>query len=143
MSLDVSIGQLSKQTGCKIPTIRWYEAQGLLPPAGRTAGNQRRYSDQHVRVLRFICHTRSLGFDLDAVRQLLQLSARGKDAPHTADDIAKQHLASVRERIRKLQQLEHDLEHLINSCEGDVAHECRVLSALGEGAAQSADALAG
>ena len=38
-----SIGELSKRTGVKVPTIRYYEQMGLIAPLERTEGNQRRY----------------------------------------------------------------------------------------------------
>jgi len=38
-----SIGELSKRTKVKVPTIRYYEEMGLLAEAERTSGNQRRY----------------------------------------------------------------------------------------------------
>ena len=39
-----SIGELSKRTQVKVPTIRYYEEMGLLPVPVRTEGNQRRYN---------------------------------------------------------------------------------------------------
>ena len=40
---DLSIGEVSRRTGVKIPTIRFYEQIGLLPSPPRTEGNRRRY----------------------------------------------------------------------------------------------------
>jgi DNA-binding transcriptional MerR regulator len=59
---DVTIGQLAQLTGCKIPTIRYYEEIGLMPPPPRSAGNQRLYGAEHIARLAFICHGRELGF---------------------------------------------------------------------------------
>ena len=39
----LSIGQLSKRTGVKVPTIRYYEQTGLIDAPERSEGNQRRY----------------------------------------------------------------------------------------------------
>jgi DNA-binding transcriptional MerR regulator len=41
--MDISIGDLSRQTGVKVPTIRYYEQVGLLAAPIRTEGKQRRY----------------------------------------------------------------------------------------------------
>ncbi|MGH1352846.1 MAG: MerR family transcriptional regulator [Methyloligellaceae bacterium] len=132
MNGHVSIGTLSKQTGCKIPTIRWYEEQGLLPAAERTEGNQRRYGKNHLTILRFIRHARALGFDLEAIRQLLHLSSCSHHSPHEADEIAKKHLLEVRERIEKLQRLEKELTAMIDACDDNLAHDCRVLTVLSD-----------
>ena len=59
-----SIGELSKRTGVKIPTIRYYEQMGLIEPPQRSEGNQRRYTRDGLRRLSFIRHSRDLGFTI-------------------------------------------------------------------------------
>ena len=53
-----SIGDISKRTGVKVPTIRYYEQLGLITPPQRSAGNQRRYSAMDLKRLAFIKHAR-------------------------------------------------------------------------------------
>ena len=71
---DIGIGRLAELTGVKIPTIRFYEQNGLVPPPCRTEGRQRRYDESAVRRLHFIRHARDLGFSVEDIRQLLALS---------------------------------------------------------------------
>ncbi len=70
----LAIGTLAKRTGTKVQTIRYYEQIGLLPEPGRTEGGQRRYGDEDLDRLAFIRHARQLGFTLEAIRELLDLS---------------------------------------------------------------------
>lgn len=49
----IPIGELSRQTGVKVPTIRYYESVGLLPPPVRTESNRRLYGPASVKRLRF------------------------------------------------------------------------------------------
>ena len=70
---EIGIGDLSRATGCKVQTIRYYEEIGLMPEPKRTAGNQRRYGRRHVDRLAFIRHSRELGFSLEAICELLSL----------------------------------------------------------------------
>mgnify|MGYP003138071549 CR=1 FL=1 len=70
----LTIGTLSKKTGTKVQTIRYYEQIGLMPEPGRTEGGQRRYDNAQLDRLSFIRHSRQLGFSLDAIRELLDLS---------------------------------------------------------------------
>lgn len=127
-----SIGQLSKLTDCKVPTIRWYEERGLLSEPGRNAGNQRRYNEQHLQQLRFIRHARALGFDLPAIQQLQQLSSCCLSDHLTADEIARQHLLEVQTKISQLQAMEAELQRMIDSCNYDEEHQCRVLEVLAD-----------
>jgi MerR family regulatory protein len=48
------IGALSKQTGCNIETIRYYEKAGLLPTPARSPAGYRRYGSTHLKRLIFI-----------------------------------------------------------------------------------------
>ena len=132
MSNDYSIGQLSKLTNCKIPTIRWYEERGLLPAANRNSGNQRRYNSQHLTLLRFIRHARELGFDLPAIEQLQKLCSCCLDDHLQADQIAKQHLIDVQQKIAQLQAMEAELQRMIDNCHYEDEHQCRVLEVLAD-----------
>lgn len=142
MESILTIGMLSKQTGCKIPTIRFYEQKGLLNEPYRTQGNQRRYSKAHVDRLRFILHARELGFDLKDTNELLVLSGADESntyskqhaLPHT---IAKQHLVEVKHRIKRLNALKRELEAMLADCEKTAAAKpsgktkrCRVIEVL-------------
>ncbi len=127
-----SIGVMSKVTGVKVPTIRYYEDIGLLPEPGRNAGNQRRYDQGGMDALGFIKHARDLGFALEDIRALMGLDGHlGEDCVE-ADRIAEIQLANVRNRIAKLQQLASELERISHLCDGGNGGQCRVLTALGD-----------
>ena len=124
------IGKLAKLTNCKIPTIRYYEEIAILPEAGRSEGNQRRYDDTHLQRLIFIRHCRALGFNLDEVRQLIHLQTCTDNDPHEAHQIAEKHLKDVLLKIQQLQALADELQSIVNSCNSDSAHHCNILSVL-------------
>ncbi|WP_120499324.1 helix-turn-helix domain-containing protein [Roseovarius sp. EL26] len=126
-----SIGQLSKRTGVKVPTIRYYEEVGLLASQGRSAGNQRRYSRDGLQRLSFIRHSRDLGFSLDDIRELIELSQNPETPCGTADTIANRHLEEVRDRIEKLMRLEKELLR-ITACNGHNVGECAVIETLAD-----------
>lgn len=74
------IGELSKTTGVSIPTIRLYEKEGLIGPASRTQGRLREFSPEQETRLDFIKRIRNLGFSLDEVKTLLDLSGTAEDS---------------------------------------------------------------
>ena len=86
-----SIGDLSRRTGVKVPTIRYYEQMGLISPTHRSQGNQRRYERGDLDRLAFIRHARDLGFDIPAIRDLIALS-RHPDMPCTGAEIGRAHV---------------------------------------------------
>lgn len=68
------IGELSAATGVTVATIRLYEREGLIPPAGRTSGQLREFDHDHVQRLRLVRQLRDIGFSMDHVRALLAAS---------------------------------------------------------------------
>ncbi|MGA0594315.1 MerR family transcriptional regulator [Enterovirga sp. CN4-39] len=130
--MDFSIGELSRRAQVKVPTIRYYEQIGLLPAPPRTEGKQRRYDETDVGRLNFIRHARELGFEIDAIRELLDMSAQPDGSCEEADEIARRHLGEVDRRIAKLSALRGELTRMISECGHGRVAECRVIQVLAD-----------
>ncbi len=135
----LSIGELSRQTGVKVPTIRYYEEIGLIAPFDRTQGNQRRYDRDGLRRLSFIRHARQLGLPLDAVRDLLAMEEEPGKPCDSAHEIAQEHLEGIRARIRQLQRLEAELARIATAHDHGTTESCSVLEALADHTACQTD----
>lgn len=127
---EFSIGKLSRETGCNIETIRYYEKTGLLPAPPRTAGGHRLYDGDHAKRLRFVRRSRELGFSLDEIRALLDLADGGEFDCGEVKAITLQHLQSVKDKIRDLKKLERTLTQISDECTGGIAPDCPILDAL-------------
>lgn len=129
----LSIGELSKRTKVKIPTIRYYEEMGLLAPPERTAGNQRRYDAAGLERLSFIRRARDLGFTIEAISELIELQDHPDRSCQTATDIALSQLCDVRAKIKRLKALEKELVRISNGCDGEgLSEDCYVLASLAD-----------
>jgi DNA-binding transcriptional MerR regulator len=128
--MDVTIGELSRQTGVKVPTIRYYEQVGLLTAPLRTVGKQRRYGAPDITRLNFVRHCRDLGFDVADIRELLALSAQPEQPCANADKITARHLAAVDQRISQLKAPRAELARMLDTCDGGRVADCRVLESL-------------
>ncbi|KQB95572.1 Cu(I)-responsive transcriptional regulator [Loktanella sp. PT4BL] len=126
----LTIGTLGKKTGTKVQTIRYYEEIGLMPQPGRTAGGQRRYDETQLDRLSFVRHARQLGFSLDAIRELLDLSDDPNRPCHEADAIARRQLIQVEQRMARLEALQKELKRMVHECSGGKSSDCRVLEVL-------------
>lgn len=127
----LTIGKLAGLTGVKVPTIRYYEQIGLLPEAGRSAGNQRLYGEAAQQRLSFIRHARDLGFPLGAIRELLSLADDPARPCAAADEIARRQLSAVKARISRLTALGTELERMVEQCSHGTVADCRVIEVLG------------
>ena len=105
----MQIGELARQTGCAVDTIRYYEKQGLLPPPARSAGNFRDYADSHVERLRLIRHCRTLDMSLEEIRALLAVHDQPQADCSTVNALLDAHLGHVQARLHALQALEQAL----------------------------------
>lgn len=128
----LSIGALSQETGVKVPTIRYYESIGLLPPPERTDSNRRLYTRAERDRLAFIRHARDLGFDIDAIRALLRLAAHPDQPCEAADGIAREHLAAIETRIVRLQALRAEIARMVEHHQHGTVGECRVIEVLAD-----------
>jgi DNA-binding transcriptional MerR regulator len=125
-----TIGDLSKVTGTKIETIRYYERIGLLAPPPRTAGNYRAYGDAALGRLSFIRRARDLGFGIDQIRALLSLSEKKKRSCKAVDAIARERLAEVESKLADLVALRCELDSIIRQCGCGTIADCRIIEAL-------------
>ena len=126
----LTIGSLARKTGTKVQTIRYYEQIGLMPEPGRTEGGQRRYGDNELDRLAFIRHARQLGFSLEAIRELLDLSDHPDRPCLEADAIARRQLKQVEQRLARLEALRTELKRMVHECSGGQTADCRVLEVL-------------
>ena len=127
-----AIGDLARQTGTKVETIRWYERDGIMPAPVRTAGGHRLYTKAHLDRLAFVRHARELGFALKDVRELLRLADDPKRPCDEANAIARSHLTAVRSRIARLQALEAELSRMVAACSAARVAECHVIEVLAD-----------
>ena len=130
MMKPLAIGDLARQTGTKVNTIRFYEDIGLLPPAIRSASGRRTYAARDVRRLAFIRHGRGLGFSVEVIRSLLALSDEPDRDCAEAAVIARRHLQDIETRISRLETLREALTSVVASCEGGKIADCRVIEAI-------------
>lgn len=126
-----SIGELSKRTGVKVVTIRYYEHVKLMPAPQRTAGNYRVYRREHLHRLKFVRRCRALGFTHGQLRDLLRFSAQSHRECSGVDRIAEDHLRDIECKIADLRRLAAQLRRINNGCpgKGRIA-DCRILAAL-------------
>jgi len=134
MSARLSIGLVARRTGATVPTVRYYEDIGLLPPAARTEAGQRSYDEGTIRRLVFIRRCRDFGFSIEQVRELVGLVDEPDRPCAEVRDIAAAHLAQVRQKLEELKALEASLSTFVCSCDiacsGGPAVDCTILEDL-------------
>lgn len=103
------IGDVARQAGVSAATIRYYESLGLLSAAARTEAGYRRYAQSAVSELHFIKKAQALGFSLDEVLEILDLSRKGETPCAHVLDLAQRQLEAVDARIEQLKAFRDEL----------------------------------
>lgn len=114
--MTLTIGTLAKETGCSIPTIRYYEEIGLLPQSGRAANGHRFYLNGDIRRLIFIRRCRDFGFPIEQVRQLTLLLEDGSRPCVEVRDLAQHHLQEIQKKLDEMQALQQTLKDYVDAC---------------------------
>ncbi len=127
----MKIGELAKAAHCTTETIRFYEKEGLMPDAQRTAANYRSYGAPHIERLRFIRNCRALDMTHDEIRALLRLMDHGSDRCESIDALLDAHIGHVDTRLAELEQLKAQLIGLREQCNGSGTVEaCGIVQGL-------------
>ena len=125
------IGDLARDTGTKVVTIRYYEKIGLLQNSGRSEGNYRIYGAAELNRLRFIRRCRALGFSLDQIRELADLAEDTERSCAEVDALTRRHLQDIQTKIADLQALEEELQSISSQCQGSgTISSCRIVEAI-------------
>jgi DNA-binding transcriptional MerR regulator len=120
------IGEVAKRTGMSAPAIRYYESIGLLRAPERSAAGYRRYPESAVAELLFVRKAQLLGFSLDEIGGILQLSRAGEAPCARVRSLAREHLGALDERIRQLQRFRDQLAGELATWNGRGASGARV-----------------
>jgi len=127
--MAMRIRELAAQVGTTTRTLRYYEAQGLLP-AGRSANGYRVYGEQHARLVREIRSLQAIGFSLEDVRPfvecLLAGNGSGDDCPASVD-VYRRKLAYLERHITELQDARSRLTERLAGLGDAPAPACELL----------------
>ncbi len=125
-----TIGSLSKRTGCKVETIRYYERIKMMPEPMRSVGGHRIYREADLKQLTVLRRGRGLGFTLGEVRSLLSLVDSGSSSCAEVKAITLDHLGDIRRKISDLSKLAKVLQDTADLCDGGVSDGCPIIDIL-------------
>lgn len=129
------IGELAQLTGLTTETLRFYEQQGLIGPARRSANGYRSYSEQDLQQLRFVLKGKNAGLSNKDMVELLSIrQCREQLSCRDVKQVIEIKLQKVRGQLLELQRFETSLSSLAETCCGgeEKATHCSILGALDE-----------
>jgi Cu(I)-responsive transcriptional regulator len=126
----MNIGEAAKASGVSAKMIRHYESVGLFAEPARTESGYRQYGERELATLKFIRHSRDLGFSIEQIRELLGLWQNRKRPSRQVRALAQAHIAELDAKLKDLQAMRGTLAHLVSCCHGDERPDCPILDRL-------------
>ena len=128
----LTTGQLAKETGVNIETIRYYERRGLIPEPPRRESGYREYAPKYIERILFIKRAQALGFTLKEISELLAV-ADGNPACKDIRRFAEDKASDIETRIRDLKKIKTVLNDLIKKCLGKrKISDCPIIESLSQ-----------
>ncbi|EOG9063329.1 Zn(2+)-responsive transcriptional regulator [Vibrio fluvialis] len=128
------IGELAKRCGVSTDTLRFYEKNALISPAGRSDSGYRLYDEENQKQVSFILKAKELGLSLEEIKELLEIRLEATE--HSCAEvksITSAKLALIDEKIAELTRIRSALKKINDACCGyrdDDASHCSILAAL-------------
>ena len=126
----MGIGEMSRQTGVGIETIRYFEKIGMMPAPGRSEGGNRQYTNDHLQRLFFINRSRQIGFSQSEIKAVLSMVDAKDVTCAEVHSITTEHIADIRNKIRDLQNLEKVLTQMAKECSRGDIPDCPIIETL-------------
>lgn len=115
---SLTIGNVARQSGVGVETVRFYEREGLLEQPARKQSGYRQYDPEAIARLRFIKQAKRLGFTLREIKELLALRLDPGAARAQVRQQAVAKIADIDQRIDELKRMKQALAPLIRACDG-------------------------
>ncbi|WP_319420473.1 heavy metal-responsive transcriptional regulator [Pleurocapsa sp. FMAR1] len=107
---NLKIGELAKQTGLAVGTLRYYSDLGLLQPVHRGDNGYRYYSQDASQQVEFIKKAQALGFTLEEIKQILNVRDRGEKPCSLVQSLLDSKIEQIQIQIRRMTLFKAELE---------------------------------
>ncbi len=106
----LKIGELAKQTGLAVGTLRYYSDLGLLQPVQRGDNGYRYYSQSASQQVEFIKKAQTLGFTLEEIKQILDVRDRGEQPCSLVQSLLNNKIEQLQIKIKQMTLFKAELE---------------------------------
>ncbi len=134
----LTIGKVAEKAQVTADSIRFYEREGLIRPAGKSESGYRLYTEEAVRRIAFIKQAQDCGFSLADIRELLELRSTDTACCDDIYRVSVEKKLQLEHKIKALNAMSQALTRLIDMCSHDrkSLDECPILGALEAGVAK-------
>src|SRR5687768_15761577 len=107
--MAMNVSQVARQAGVSPDAVRYYEKEGLLPPAPRSASGYRQYDGSTAQRIRFIKGAQEMGLKLVEIGELLEIQDRGACPCGHTRTLVERRMAEIDAEMKRLSSLRAEL----------------------------------
>ncbi|MFQ5914797.1 MAG: MerR family transcriptional regulator, partial [Nitrospinota bacterium] len=128
---SLTIGNVAREAGVNVETVRYYERRGLIERPSTLKGAFRVYPSETISRILSIKRAQKLGFSLEEIKELLALRANAAAMCGDVQEQAERKMSEIDEKIKTLQAVNQSLRQLAEACRTDAPiTECPILKSL-------------
>lgn len=122
------IKDICDKAGLSSSTVRYYDKLGLLGEVKRQSNNYRIFDNRDLEILIFIKKARNLGFELDEIKNILNMKSKGIEPCNYVNKRMHEKISQINDEIHRLEMEKKDIQkHLVDAqkitgCHGSVCH---------------------
>jgi Hg(II)-responsive transcriptional regulator len=129
--MSLRTGEVARQAGVNVETLRFYEREGILPKPPRLRSGYREYPPETVNLIRFVKRAQELGFSLKEVQGLLSLRKAPRRASGKVPRLVKAKIEEIDHKIRDLTAIRRGLGELLGACQAkESGMACPIIASL-------------
>lgn len=102
--MSYTIKQVSEMTGLPIPTLRYYDKEGLLPGLQRKESGYRIFTDDDLETIQIIECFKQSGLQIKEMKNFMELAAQGDSTLQECHDIYESQVKLLEDKIAALEQ---------------------------------------
>ena len=108
-----SIGEVSKKTGLTVPTLRYYDKEGLIPNVNRNENGLRDFSDTDLGTIHIVTCIKGAGASLKEIKQYMDMCQFGDSTLLDRKMFFIEKKKDIEEQMRRLNEILATIEHKI------------------------------
>lgn len=104
LAVTYSIGEVAEKFGLSIPTIRYYDKEGLIPNLQKNTAGVRRFSEDNIGTLKLIECLKNAGMPIKDIKQFIQWTLLGDETLDERYQMFQELRISVQKQMKQMQE---------------------------------------
>jgi DNA-binding transcriptional MerR regulator len=111
--MSYTISQVAEKMGVTVPTLRYYDNEGLLPFLDKKPDGTRVFKDEDFQGLAIITCMKNSGMPIKDIKKYMDLCEQGDTSLHERLDIFFERKEAVQKQMEELNKVMETINHKI------------------------------